>query len=279
MILTGDIMTVTSPIEMELVRVPAGEFLMGSDPAKDSQASDDELPQHRVNLPEYYIGKYEVTNAQYAGVRSGDRACGSHHWENGRIPAGKEDHPVVNVSWNDAIAFTDWLSATTGLAFRLPTEAEWEKSCRGTEGLIYPWGDSAPDSGKANFNNNVGDTTSVGSYSPKGDSPYGVADMAGNVWEWTGSLWGPSGQEDYGYPYDPTDGREDLEAPNYVWRVVRGGSFFDYDGSVRCAHRFRRPFPSQQHRFSGSVCLSAIMTLDFWHSEYGLEPQYSTSGR
>ena len=126
--------------------------------------------------------------------------------------------------------FTAWLSLETGQSFRLPSEAEWEKACRGTTGLVYPWHSRDISPEKLNYNSNVGYTTPFGSYSPDGDSPYGAADMAGNVWEWTSS-------EYTSYPYDATDGRENLDRKNL--RVVRGGSF-NYDTSyVRCAVRFR----------------------------------------
>ncbi len=94
---------------MELVRVPAGEFLMGSDPAKDLSALDGEKPQHRVPLAEFYIGRYEVTNAQYAAFVKATGHRAPDHWKNGSVPAGKEDHPIVDVSWDDAVAFTQWL--------------------------------------------------------------------------------------------------------------------------------------------------------------------------
>jgi formylglycine-generating enzyme required for sulfatase activity len=215
---------------LELVRVPAGEFLMGSDPAKDKSALDNEQPQHRVYLSEFYIGKYPVTNAQYAAFVKATKHEVPKHWKNGRIPSDKENHPVVYVSWRDAVAFCGWLAQQTGQGFRLPTEAEWEKAARGTDGRIYPWGDGPPTAELCNFNNNVGDTTPVGQYSPQGDSPCGCADMAGNVWEWTQSLF-------RGYPYDPADGREDLRAGGS--RVVRGGSFSYNRGYVRCACGFR----------------------------------------
>jgi formylglycine-generating enzyme required for sulfatase activity len=224
-----DVLTITSPIHLELVRVPAGEFLMGSDPEKDEEAYGDEQPQHPVDLPEFTIGKYPITNAQYAAFvqASGHRA--PKHWEKGEIPSGKEDHPVRYVSWRDAMAFCEWLSQETGKEFVLPSEAEWEKAARGTDGRIYPWGDEEPTADLCNFGKNVGDTTPVGNYSPAGDSPYDCADMAGNVWEWTRSLWGEN------YPYDPADGRENLESDGR--RVGRGGAFGLDARDVRCAYR------------------------------------------
>ena len=104
---------------------------------------------------------------------------------------------------------------------------------------MYPWGNEAPTAELCNFNKNVGDTTPVERY-PKGASPYGALDMAGNVWEWTLSLWGKDvNKPQFGYPYKPTDGREDLQAAVDIRRVVRGGSFVDNDGCVRCASRNR----------------------------------------
>jgi formylglycine-generating enzyme required for sulfatase activity len=135
---------------------------------------------------------------------------------------------VVEVSWHDAVEFCDWLRAETGLRFHLPTEAEWEKAARGTEHRIYPWGDEPPDEARCNFGMHIRDTTTIGRYSPQGDSPYGCADMAGNVCEWCQSLFRP-------YPYQGGDGREDLEVDGP--RVRRSGAFFDSQRNVRCAYR------------------------------------------
>ena len=146
-----DLLTIESPIHLELVRVPAGEFLMGSDPKVDKDASADEQPQHRLYLPEFYIGKYPVTNEQYAAFVKAARQAAPQHWKNGQIPAGKGDHPVVDVSWQDAVAFCRWLSQASGKAIRLPTEAEWEKAARGSDGRIYPWGNDPPTKELCNF--------------------------------------------------------------------------------------------------------------------------------
>ncbi len=205
------------PIHLELLRIPAGEFWMGSDPEKDKAARDNEQPQHRVSLAEFYLGRYPITNAQYAAFKKIE------------IPLGKENHPVVNVSWKDALAFSGWLSEQTGKNFRLPTEAEWEKAARGADGRIYPWGDEW-DARRANSGESgIKGASSVGKYSPAGDSPYGVVDMSGNVWEWCQSKYAP-------YPYQPDDGREELAGE--AARALRGGSWRYYHGYCRAATRF-----------------------------------------
>jgi formylglycine-generating enzyme required for sulfatase activity len=204
---------------VSVVWVPSGIFLMGSDKEKDPQAYTRELPQHEVDLPGYWIGRYPVTVAQFRAFVE----------ESGYVVVARtlddlDDHPVRHVSWDDARAYCRWLSGKTGLAVRLPSEAEWEKAARGTDGRIYPWGDQPPTDDLCNYGNLKRGTTRVGRYSPQGDSPYGCADMAGNVWEWTRSLWGENWKESgFGYPYDPSDGRENPEADGY--RVLRGGAF------------------------------------------------------
>ncbi len=128
---------------------------------------------------------------------------------------------MTQVIWHDAQAFCEWAKV------RLPSEAEWEKAARGTDGRIWPWGDDSPTERHCNFNMNIGDTTPVGNY-PDGASPYDVLDMAGNVWEWTSSLFKP-------YRYDANDGREDPQASGS--RTLRGGSWLRTEQGVRCAHR------------------------------------------
>ncbi|MCL4862590.1 MAG: formylglycine-generating enzyme family protein, partial [Caldilineaceae bacterium] len=221
----------------EWTPVPAGWFWMGSDPRQDGLARSNEQPQHRVRLGAYRIGKYPVTNAQYYQfvVATGREPPG--HWEAGRPPDDLLDHPVINVTWHDAVAYCKWLGRQLGRQVRLPSEAEWEKAARGTDGWVYPWGNQPPNDRLCNFNMNVGGTTPVGRY-PAGRSPYGCYDMAGNVWEWTSSLWGKDvSKPEFSYPYDPNDGREDMRAGNDVLRVVRGGSWYLFDDDVRCAVR------------------------------------------
>jgi len=217
--------------EMAFMRIPAGEFLMGSDPKVDSQAYGDEQPQRKVTLDAYWIGKTPVTNAQYAAFikATGHRAPG--HWSGGRLPQGKEQHPVVNVSWEDAAAFCTWASEVTQRIVRLPSEAEWEKAARGADGRIYPWGNRAPDKSRCNFNNNERGTTPVGQYSPQGDSPYGCVDMAGNVWEWCADWY----DAEY-YKTAPARNPPGPQSGNA--RVLRGGSWSRYENLTRGADRY-----------------------------------------
>jgi formylglycine-generating enzyme required for sulfatase activity len=213
----------------EMVCVPPGPFLMGSDKAKDSQAFDRELPQHTVTLPGYWIGRYLVTVAQWRiyVTESG------HKPEDDRSLKDPDTHPVCYVDWYEGRDYCRWWSQKTGLAIQLPSEAEWEKAARGPstgsgDGRIYPWGD-AFDKDKCNTSESgIGTTTPVGQYSPQGDSPYGCADMIGNVWEWTRSLYKP-------YPYQANDGREDATANGA--RAQRGGSWVSSRDYARAAYR------------------------------------------
>jgi formylglycine-generating enzyme required for sulfatase activity len=246
-------LTITTPVHLELIRVPAGEFLMGSDSAIDKDARENEQPQHRVTLADYYIGKYPITNEQYTAFVKATGHETPYHWQEGWMPRGKEKHPVVHISWYDAIAFCEWLSNETGQLFRLPTEAEWEKGARGSDGRIYPWGNGW-DKSQANTGEvGQGTTTPVGLYSPAGDSPYGLADMAGNVWEWCATKGGKF------YPYNM---REDEWAKDYRKgadaRVLRGGSWRSKRNFARCAKR-NRDNPDVRNFYGGFRVVSPIL--------------------
>ena len=215
----------------ELILIPGGPFTMGSDPAADGYAYADEGPQHQVDVADFYMARYPVTNTEYGRFLEATGHRVPPHLQSRYKPMCEPTHPVVWVSWEDANAYCRWLSGETGRAYRLPSEAEWEKAARGTDGRLYPWGDEAPDRGRCAFANDEGATTTpVGRYSPQGDSPYGCADVAGNVWEWCHSLY-------RAYPYDPDDGREDPAASGP--RVLRGGAFYTNFRRVRCASRLR----------------------------------------
>ncbi len=224
---------------MDWMKVPAGEFWMGS-----NKMDRDERPLHRVHLDTFHIARVPITNAQYKPFVKATGQEPPVHWEDGRVPPGKETHPVVNVSWYDAMAFCEWLSGVTGKPITLPSEAQWEKAARGTDGRKYPWGNEEPTPDLCNFGKNIGDTTPVGKYSPQGDSPYGCVDMAGNVWEWTRSLYKD-------YPYDPTDGRESLEADTR--RVLRGGALNLAADIVRCALRYYWYYPDYRYNYGFRV--------------------------
>ena len=206
-----------------LCDVPAGDFLMGSDPQQDKDAFDDEQPQYVIPLPHaFQIARHPVTVAEYTCfVRAGQPAPpdGTFRPITWDEQLKRHDHPVVCVSWRDAVAYASWLAKTTGQPWRLPTEAEWEKAARwdaaNRHSRIYPWGD-AFDKVRCNTSESgKGGTTPVGSY-PSGASPCGAQEMAGNVWEWTSSAF-------KSYPYDASDGRERADSTDN--RVLRGGSW------------------------------------------------------
>ena len=222
-----------------LCPVPAGVFTMGSDKARDKEAQDDETPQYLVEVDAFAIGQHPVTVAEYACAVRAKAVREPQQFEYRGTKYGPDwatqqthpDHPVVCVSWNDVVAYCAWLAKTTGQRWRLPSEAEWEKAARGSDGRIYPWGDTF-DKARCNTNESgIGTTTPVGRY-PNGASPYHVQDMTGNVWEWTSSLFQP-------YPYRKNDGRENLNSTDN--RVLRGGSWYDI-ARVR-ARGLSRPLP------------------------------------
>ena len=224
---TPGIVSKISPIDGgTMVYVPAGEFTMGS------SDYDSEKPPHTVYLDAFWIDKFEVTNARYKKCADAGncqfpfRATSytrSLYYGNAQY----DNYPVVYVSWDDANKYCVWAGK------RLPTEAEWEKAASWDdakkEKRIYPW-DNGFDKNKCNSSESgVGDTTPVGKYSPRGDSPYGIADMAGNVWEWCSSLYQK-------YPYRADDGREDMQKREK--RVLRGRTWRYNRDKACCTFRF-----------------------------------------
>jgi len=211
-------------INLEMIEIPEGEFLIG----------DSNQP---IYLKSYKITKYTITNAQFKAFRDSlnpwqrTTIAIPKHWQNAKIPVGKEEHPVVYVNWYEANYFAQWFE------LRLPTEAEWEKASRGGLYLdgresqkiknpnpkrIYPWGDDF-DTDKCNSSESGNeDTTAVGTYQD-GKSPYGVIDLSGNVWEWCSTLYKTR--------------NEDLSA--YGSRVLRGGAWDVDSPKVRCTYRYR----------------------------------------
>jgi formylglycine-generating enzyme len=228
-----------------------------------SNARADEKPQHDVDLPEYWIARNHTTNTEfeefvnstgyvtlaeqeewaytYTGREWGEvKGADWRHPEGpGSSLAGRMDHPILNVSWIDAMRYCEWLSDLQGSPHRLPTEAEWEKAARGGHILAdgtpnpiparnYPWGNYPPDPSRCNFEWNVGTRTPVGYYSPKGDSPYGCQDMAGNAWEWCLDKY-----REYSEPGDGAVEQGSLDSAVHDLadltssRSVRGGSWHE----------------------------------------------------
>ncbi|MFQ6041826.1 MAG: SUMF1/EgtB/PvdO family nonheme iron enzyme, partial [Candidatus Poribacteria bacterium] len=201
----------------KMVLVPTGTFLMGS---SEEVGDPDEHPQHTVSLDAYYIDQFEVTNAKYAKFMNDTGHPPPKMW--GQPYFNKPNLPVVGITWFDAQAYCKWAEK------RLPTEAEWEKAARGTDGRIFPWGNDS-DQKKANVEMSVGHLTDVGSY-PAGASSYGVYDMAGNVAEWVTDWY----DTNY-YLESPNENPPGPEMGQY--RILRGGSWLDTWWSACSANR------------------------------------------
>jgi formylglycine-generating enzyme required for sulfatase activity len=226
----------------------------------------DETPQHEVDLSTIRIARYPVTVVQYnAFVEAGgyDRRTFwtpvGWEWKEDKGIAGPKgfsgsldlpNHPIVGVSWYEALAFCKWLSGIMQQDIRLPTEAEWEKAARGFDGRHYPWGNEFyADRGNVEWTD-LGTTSVVGLFS-HGASPYEVQDMSGNVWEWCQSLYRP-------YPYQASDGREDLVTE---WlRVIRGGSWRDIQDYARCSSRGSRLPDTRSDEIGFRVCVAPRRT-------------------
>jgi len=220
----------TPTLDLDWVTIPAGAFLLGSKPQSvRSAVLSSELPQHTVDVAEFRIAQTPVTNQEYAAFVQATGHPAPGHWPAGSLPPNLARHPVTHVDWYDAQAFCRWAGV------RLPNEAEWEKAARGPlsdtgRGCIYPWGNGSPDRTRLNYRRSGKRTTTTPvDHYPRGASPYGVLDMAGNVWEWVSSAYAP-------YPFLAEDGREEVQTNSQ--RVLRGGSFASPSADyVRCAMR------------------------------------------
>ena len=226
---------------MPMVRIPAGEFIMGSDTGQPNQA-----PAHSVDLSMYWIDQYEVSVAQYTACVA-DGACtppwAYHSETHPDYYEGEtfQQYPIQAITWRQAEAYCAWVGG------RLPTEAEWEKAARGTDQRMYPWGDDAPDCTKANFDRCLNDPNQVGAY-PAGVSPYGLYDMAGNVWEWTADYYD---SEAYA-----THTLQDPQGPaSGTHRVIRGGSWSTSDITQQTTYRY----PSDPSSAWNSVGIRCVM--------------------
>ena len=236
---------------------------------------DDERPAHKVYLDEFFIGTWPVTNAEYArflndtghaspairalplmisGTLEAEfRSLASRYfWTNGTPPEGRETHPVTLITFEDAQAYCAWLASRSGMAIRLPTEAEWEKAARGgLEGKRYPWGDTL-DAACAHFLPEArlkaqSGTAAVGSYPPNG---FELFDMAGNVWEWVADWYAPQ-------YYARAQYLNPQGAENGLMRLVRGGAWVNADGKyLRCAYRHKVPADSYAYSIGFRIAYS-----------------------
>ncbi len=200
-----------------MVYIPGGETILGS-----NEGDVCERPPHRVYVEPFYIGKYEVTNAEYKAFVEATDHRSPPHWSGNTIPHGKENHPVTWVSFEDAAAYCEWKGV------RLPTEAEWERAAHGPNMRVYPWGNLFSAKRANTWEAGHKDTIPVGSL-PLGDSPYLVKDMAGNAFEWVAGFFQP-------YP----GSQEKLPEYEQHLRVLRGGSWNFNEYYARTTHRFPR---------------------------------------
>ncbi|HHZ92662.1 TPA: formylglycine-generating enzyme family protein [Candidatus Poribacteria bacterium] len=218
--------------EPEMIKILEGAFAMGTAGGVINETPFN-TPFHEVYLDRFGIAKYPVTNQQYqAFLKANPNQPAPQHWNGCTPPTDRINNPVVNIIWDEAMAYTTWLSQHTGLAYRLPTEAEWEKAARGTDSRVYPWGMDF-DASKCNTREDgPGMTTPVNQY-PDGASAYGLIDMAGNVAEWCSDWY----QEVHSSslrrnPTGPSSGEH---------RIVRGGSWRYSASAARCAARYWCP--------------------------------------
>ncbi len=243
------------------VTIPAGSFEMGS---SDPEADDDETP-HRVSLDSFQIGRYPVTVQEFEQFLRDDGYKKPRWWQGFPEMPGKwteprgwadqkdrRNHPVTGVSWFEAVAYCEWLSHNLGSRVRLPTEAEWERAACGGQKLKYPWGDEDPDPSRANYGyeGSPGRTTPVGLY-PRGATPEGILDMAGNVWEWVRDRYG----KDY---YKKAQERNPPGPPSGDTRVVRGVAWLYAPWDLRRSFRSRF-LPDARYVYLGFRCAREVI--------------------
>jgi formylglycine-generating enzyme required for sulfatase activity len=232
---------VTIPEISGMVYIPPGEFLMGStlDDLMDL-AEQDEFPQRPVWVDEFYIDAHEVTNAQYKVFVDSVGIEPPYLWEEGNYPIGRDGYPVTDISWDEAAAYARFAGK------RLPTEEEWEKAARGTDGRAYPWGNK--------FNAHIVEMANLRPVisQPESQSPYGVYDMAGNAAEWVDAWYAA-------YPREPGEEipkkvtTRKQKFPKEKYKVYRGGGFNTYGKYLRCANREREK-PDKKWRYIGFRC-------------------------
>ena len=232
-----------APVETPMVEVPEGLFVMVSD---GTQALEDERPKHQVWLPVFFMDLHEVTTAQYAAFLAATGRPAPWLWETVNL-SQHGDRPVIGVDWHEADGYCRWKGS------RLPTEAEWEKAARGMDGRLYPWGNKAPDKDLANFALGARFSYSqvlmpVQSYEA-GRSPYGLFNMAGNVWEWVQDWYATN-------YYDGSPERNPQGPEQGQFKVLRGGSWSDLAKYLLTYGRFKLP-PDTKNSYTGFRCVKS----------------------
>jgi formylglycine-generating enzyme required for sulfatase activity len=231
----------TQSQEPSMALVPAGEFTMGS-----ATGDPDERPAHQVYLDTFYIDRYEVSVGEYAAFLQDTGNPAPSDWKMMNQPSNRK-RPVSNVDWEDAVAYCKWAGK------RLPTEAEWEKAARGTDGRLYPWGNEPPTSRQANYghrgsssNGANGSLAPVGSFE-EGKSPYGVYDMAGNVWEWVSDWY------DHDF-YKDSPSKNPIGPLTGGYKGIRGGAWNSSARALRSSDRYWDPPSFRSQYFPGFRC-------------------------
>lgn len=240
---TADEESIASFILQKMILIPAGKFTMGEDFTKKSLG-----PRHTVYLDDYYIDQYHVTNLYYQTFVNETRRQAPPHWNGQQHPKAISNHPVAFVNWFDAEAYCNWAGK------RLPSEAEWEKAARGTDGRMFPWGPKHLKNHANVYQEGIKNTTMVNRY-PQGKSPYGLYDMAGNLFQWTSDWFQP-------YPGNKTP------HPNFgeTLKVLRGGSFYDCS-NYRCGISFQTfnrisLLPQTRAISAGFRCAKSVESLE-----------------
>jgi formylglycine-generating enzyme required for sulfatase activity len=243
--------------QLEMMLIPGGTFIMGS-PKEEENSMDSERPQHEVTIEPFFMGKYQVTQAQWRFVAQLPQV--NRELEQDPSHFKGDNRPVEQVSWEDAVEFCDRLSQYTGRTYRLPSEAEWEYACRAGSAKPFAFGDTITTN-EVNYDGNYtygnapkgeyrGRTTPVGTFQP---NAFGLYDMHGNVWEWCQDNWHSN------YEGAPTDGNAWLDNEESSNRkLLRGGSWFNYPANCRSAFRYDNDLDYRIGNFGFRVVCSAM---------------------
>jgi serine/threonine-protein kinase len=245
----------TEYFEPKTIYIAEGPFWMGS-PAIEGIPSY-EMPQHEVILPAFRVGKYPVTNIQYERFVSQTKIEVPRQmgWDGQTVPKGFENHPVTGVTWHEARSYCAWLSTATDRPYLLPTEAQWEKACRGGNKYFFPWGDEF-DTTRCNHGRNS--VSPVNKYPAQNE--FGCFDLVGNILQWTCTLWEQeSSPQDTPYPWQE-DRRNDLNANSEIPRVLRGSTIKDHSVCHRCSAR-RGDFPGRRGYVGARYGFRVIMNV------------------